>query len=162
MAIDEKGGIGKAGDLAWHLPSDMAFFKKKSSGNGNNAVIMGRKTWNSIPERYRPLPGRRNIVLTQQAEIQFPTSVLQASSLNEALGFCSDVEDIFVIGGGKVYADALQHPACQTVYLTAVRKDFACDTFFLPKEEDWILHSESEVHTENEISFSFCTYHKKL
>ncbi len=159
--MDEKGGIGKSGDLAWHLPSDMAFFKKVSTGNGNNAVIMGRKTWESIPEKYRPLPGRRNIVLTRQAGIDFPAPALQASSLNEALGFCLDVENVFIIGGGKVYADALRHPACQKVYLTALQKDFSCDTFFLPKEDDWILHSESEVHTENEISFSFCVYHKK-
>jgi len=120
VAIDEAGGIGKDGDLPWQLSADMAHFKKMTQGAGKNAVIMGRKTWDSIPDKFRPLPHRRNVVLSRQQDLELPDGTLLANELDGALASCQDCEEVFVIGGGAIYEQALAHPDCTTCHLTAV------------------------------------------
>ncbi|MBI2637968.1 dihydrofolate reductase [Candidatus Peregrinibacteria bacterium] len=179
-AADEKMGIGKSGRLPWHIPADLKFFHDTTIGRGKNAVIMGRTTWESIPEKRRPLAERTNIVLTHQNSYAVPSGVLQAASLQEALqkaqqknkvapsGRINDLasprlglaEEIFVIGGAKVFEEAIGNPNCQTIYLTEIFGDFRCDAFF-PKIDPAKFKkiSESPMHEENNIKFRFVKLH---
>jgi len=162
VAIDQKGGIGKDGDLAWKLSADLKYFKKTTIGAGNNAVIMGRKTWDSIPAKFRPLAGRLNVVISRQPDLPLPAGVKLANSLTSALELCQACEQSFVIGGGTIYAEALQHSDCNQVYLTAVHATFDCDTFFDADQNQWQLIEESEKFCESELEFSFCLYQRQI
>ena len=134
-------GIGARGELPWKLPGDMAYFKKLTATTSHhsltNAVIMGRRTWESIPARFRPLPDRLNIVLSRSEPSQLPESLRAAAALPdsdpghvkvctslssalEMLAGCAHVEHVFVIGGGQVYAEAMDHPQCAAIHFTLV------------------------------------------
>lgn len=162
-AVDEKMGIGKNGRLPWHLPSDLKFFHDTTTGRGKNAVIMGRLTWESIPEKKRPLPDRLNIVITRNSSYALPASVEKATSLEEALKIANtkNAEGIFAIGGAQIFYDAIQHPACEKIYLTELAGDFKCDAFF-PKiaPQKFKKTSESEVNKERDITFRFVKYER--
>ncbi|MBI5405411.1 MAG: dihydrofolate reductase, partial [Candidatus Kerfeldbacteria bacterium] len=114
-AIDEARGIGRQGGLPWSLRGDLQHFKELTVGAFDqgrvNTVIMGRTTWNSLPPSIQPMPKRLNIVLTSQAA-SFPVepNVLVATSLDQALEFADQYGsgDVFVIGGAKVYAEAIK------------------------------------------------------
>lgn len=159
-AVDSKLGIGKNGHLPWRLPSDLTYYHDKTVGNGNNAVIMGRLTWESLPQKFRPLPKRKNIVITRNPEYALPQGVLKAENLEQALALAegSKPEEIFVIGGSQIFGDAILHPDCAALYLTEIEGNFACDTFF-PKIPAYFKKTlKSEVHEENGIRFKFCVY----
>jgi dihydrofolate reductase len=102
-AVAKNRVIGKDNRLLWHLPEDMAHFRALTAGH---TVIMGRKTWESLPERFRPLPGRRNIVITRQAAYAAPGAEL-AGSLEKALELASTATVAFVIGGEQIYRQAM-------------------------------------------------------
>lgn len=131
VAADEAGGIGAGGGLPWRLPGDMKHFVAVTRGAGDNAVIMGRRTWESIPSRFRPLAGRRNLVLSRSAEARFEGAE-RAASLDEALALAAGAAEVHVIGGGQLYREALAHPRCRDVYLTRVHARFDCDTRLPP------------------------------
>lgn len=121
----------------------MAHFKRVTSGDGNNAVIMGRKTWDSIPPKFRPLPGRTNVVLTRSGSSgEYPDNVLVASSLQDAVAQLEDAAgDIFVIGGAQVYQESIDSGLVNRVVYTEVSnlpEDAEFDAFF-PKldKTDW-------------------------
>lgn len=169
VACDRQGGIGKNGGLPWQLPGDMAFFRRTTLSTldrqRRNAVIMGRKTWQSIPEKFRPLKGRLNVVITGNRQLSAPPDVPLAGSLEEALRLCStapSIEQIFVIGGGAVYAAALQHPGCRRVYKTEVQGSFQCDTFLPDLSERFRLlpAADSPLQTDGEISYLFRIYER--
>ncbi len=161
VAMDEAGGIGKDGDLPWKLSADMAHFRELTIGGGNNAVIMGRRTWESIPDKFRPLPQRHNIVLTRAATMNLADGVDVSNSLDRALALAPDYDDIFVIGGGALYTEAARHPACRSIFMTAIHATFDCDTFFLPDESQWELESDTPPQEEDGVQFSFCIYNRK-
>ncbi len=117
-AVARNGVIGGGNTLPWQLPEDARFFRATTSGH---AVIMGRKTWDSVPERFRPLPGRRNIVLTRQAGWQAPGAEV-VPSLDAALALLHGTARAFVIGGAEIYAAAL--PAAQELLLTEIDRDY--------------------------------------
>ena len=102
FARASNGVIGKDNSMPWHLPEDLAHFKRLTQGC---PVIMGRKTWDSLPPRFRPLPGRSNIVITRQPIWQ-AEGALHASSLPEALQLSGDVPEVWVIGGAEIYRQA--------------------------------------------------------
>ena len=140
VACSSEGGIGKDGQLPWRIPGDMAYFKRVTTETTNtgdgarvNAVIMGRKTWDSIPARFRPLPGRVNVVLSRNAAaLELPDNVLAAASLSDALAALdcrTDVEQCFIIGGGQVYKEAWHLERLSKVYRTLVHGSFECDAF---------------------------------
>eukprot|EP01059_Diplonema_ambulator_P030271 TRINITY_DN5102_c2_g1_i1.p1 TRINITY_DN5102_c2_g1~~TRINITY_DN5102_c2_g1_i1.p1 ORF type:complete len:500 (+),score=186.29 TRINITY_DN5102_c2_g1_i1:46-1500(+) len=149
LAADKKGGIGKGNELPWRLPSDMKYFKEttmKLSGakvaDKMNACVMGRKTWESIPEKFRPLEGRLNIVLSRdmkQEDVKGLDNVVVVNGgLTDALTllgekeYLAKVDRVFVIGGGSLYNEALAAPCLpilHNVYLTQVEGEFDCDTF---------------------------------
>ncbi|XP_048750047.2 dihydrofolate reductase-like isoform X2 [Ostrea edulis] len=138
VAVCNNGGIGKDGQLPWRLKKDMEFFKKittQTKDNGKqNAVVMGRKTWLSIPEKFRPLANRINIILS--TTIDPFDGVYVAKSLDEAItmvtgnGVLADkVEGVHIIGGSSVYKAALESDFACRIYLTRVLAEFDCDTF---------------------------------
>ena len=141
--------IGAAGALPWHLPSDLRRFRELTMGH---AVVMGRKTYESIPERFRPLPGRRNLVISSNAQYDgaevFPTL---AAAVQACDGNC------FVIGGGQVYAEAME--IAERCYVTDVDHAPDGDTFFpeLP-HSDWRCVEQSEPFRENDHNFVFRVY----
>jgi len=160
VAADARDGIGQAGRLPWRLPGEMAYFKRITSeapAGLRNAVIMGRKTYSSNAPRFRPLPGRLNVVLSRDPDHR-PEGALSASSLDEALARTDadpQVAEVFVIGGGALYRDALPHPRCGRVYLTRVHATFACDTFLPPLAPRFSLTSRDGPHSEGALSYTF-------
>lgn len=167
VAIDEKMGIGKGNSLPWRLSKDMQRFKEitQSAPEGKqNAVIMGRKTWESLPAKYRPLPGRLNVVLSSKPDIGLPAGVLSAASFDHALRSLEvreDVAGIFIIGGGIVFEQAIRHKECAKLYLTRITGDFSCDVFFPPITPFFKPVVISKEYKENDISFHFCDFEKE-
>jgi len=136
VACDEKNGIGLNGTLPWNLKGDMKHFsqttKEKLRPDTKNVVIMGRKTFESIPKKFRPLPGRHNIVITRNPHYDAGEGVVVAHSLEESLIESykfADYGKVFVIGGAEIYNEAFEHKKLTEVCLTRIEKDFNCDTF---------------------------------
>lgn len=169
VALDEENGIGKNGGLAWHISGDLKSFKTLTTAvkapGMRNAVIMGRKTWDSLPEKFRPLPARLNVVLSKNADIDLPQGVLSFTGLDEALNdLVSDntIDKVFVMGGAQVYAQAISHPACEGLHVTHVQGDFDCDVFF-PEIPDIFEQKESSLPlNEGERSYYFAYYGRAL
>lgn len=128
VAIDGKSGIGKNGSIPWRNKQDFEHFSKKTTGNGNNAVIMGRKTYESLPSNFRPLPNRKNFVLSSQPI----TGVDTYTSLSTVLKECSQYNQVFIIGGQRLYEEAIKKYLylCDNVYISHIPGDFGCDVFF--------------------------------
>jgi dihydrofolate reductase len=127
-AVAANGVIGKDNDLIWTLRDDMAFFKRTTKGHH---VIMGRKNWESIPERFRPLPGRPNVVLSRDTSYS-ANGAQTCASLEVALDVAraAGEEEAFIIGGAQIYGLALELGVVDTMYLTHVDKAFDGDTWF--------------------------------
>ena len=145
------GVIGANGSLPWHLPEDMAHFKQHTAGA---PVIMGRKTWDSLPARFRPLPGRQNIVVTRQADWN-ETGALRASSLQSSLSLCEQSPEAWVIGGAQIYAEAL--PLAQRVVVTEIAKDFAGDAYAPVLDAAWRETARSNHTAANGLGYSLVT-----
>jgi dihydrofolate reductase len=166
VATDLNRGIGLKGDLPWRLKGDLAYFRDLTSKtldpNKKNAVIMGRTTWDSIPEKFRPLPNRLNIVLSNRLAKGSLIGAEVANSLQDALLIAekNEVENCFVIGGGKVYQESILLPECQIIYITEILENFSCDTYFPPFKENFKLQSSSELKKENNITYQFAVYQK--
>ena len=134
VAMDAARGIGRHGDLPWPpLKGDLQHFARltTTAAPGHmNAVIMGRKTWASLPAKYQPLPRRHNIVISRQPQA-LPAGAVAASSLPDALAKAAALamcDQIFVVGGGQIYAEAVTHPRCSYIYLTEIDATYDCDT----------------------------------
>lgn len=134
--------LGKGGRLLWYLPDDMRRFKELTMGH---PVIMGRKTWESLPEKFRPLPGRTNIVVTRQTNYKAngATVVDSFENARAAAARAPGSDEIFVIGGGELYAAAL--PSANRLYLTLVDDDADADIFFPPYEQDFKIISNENA-----------------
>lgn len=162
-AADLNNGIGKNGKIPWKISADMEFFRKTTVGNGKNAVIMGRTTWESLPEKHRPLKNRLNIILTTKKTYAVSGAQI-ADSLEKALKIAeqNNCEETFVIGGAKVYAEAIEHKNCSTIWLTRVSKTFDCDTLFPKIDKNRFKKTwESEIQEENGLQFIFEKYSTK-
>lgn len=146
VAVDNNDAIGKNNQLLWHLPNDLKFFKRTTSGH---TVIMGRKTYDSIG---KPLPNRRNIVITRQENLNIE-GVEIYNSLEQALENCLNEQEIFIVGGAEIYKQAL--PLTDKIYLTKVDHDFDADTFLSGFSiNDWNIvskedHNKDEKHLYN-------------
>ncbi len=152
VAVADNWCIGKNGALPWRIPEDMKRFKELTSGH---PVIMGRKTWESLPEEFRPLPNRTNIVVTRQSDYHLPTGVELAVSLEQALTN-HEREDVFVIGGAQIYAAAL--PLAQHLYVTHVAKTVDGDAFF-PAIDPTVWHLAA---AEQRDGYSFNIYDRTV
>jgi dihydrofolate reductase len=169
VATDEKNGIGKNGTLAWRLMADIKYFKKVTTETKDptkqNAVIMGRKTWESLPEKFRPLPGRKNVVLSRDPNLKLPEHVLLYSSFGKALVDLVNyhyIENVYLIGGAQIYTEALKdfETYCDSLYVTHLKGDFNCDAFFPAIPASFSKKEESFWFTEEQIQYRFCRYEK--
>ena len=128
VAMDRNRGIGRDNDLMWHLPNDMRFFKETTE---NQIVVMGRKNYDSIPEKYRPLPNRENVILTKNTAFE-ASNCSVFNSLDAALtAYESDKNrKLFIIGGGQIYKLALDANILEEMFITHIDGDYEADTFF--------------------------------
>ena len=146
------GTIGKDGQMPWHLPEDLAPVKRVTLGQ---PVLMGRKTWDSLPARFRPLPGRLNIVITLQSDWH-AEGALRAGSIDEAMRLCGDAPDAWIMGGAEIYRQA--EPLASTAVVTEIDADFDGDAFAPTLSPTW-RETQRESHVAaNGLSFSFVTY----
>ena len=169
-AVEKNSGIGFQNRLPWNLPSDLKHFSnittKTIDPNKQNAVIMGRKTWESLPEKHRPLKNRLNIVLSRRADFALPAGVQLFDSIDSALQNLStnpQIDSVFLIGGAALFTEAIHHPACTKIFLTQIEQSFECDTFF-PKidPQKFKLATESVIQTENGVEFRFLNFQKPI
>lgn len=152
VAVSENGCIGRQGCIPWHVAEDVNHFRRLIS---DKIVIMGRKTWESFPEQFRPLPSRQNIVITRRMDYPLPAGVEAYPSIQEALDAHQN-EDIFMIGGGEIYQQTIG--LADTLYITRVHQEILGDTYFPALDPDeWHLTSQ-----EDHQDFSFLTYRHNL
>ncbi|AEB83845.1 dihydrofolate reductase [Alicycliphilus denitrificans] len=150
------GVIGKDGAMPWHLPEDLAHFKRLTQGH---PVIMGRKTWDSLPARFRPLPGRANIVVTRQADWN-EIGAQRASSLREALSVAEQTgSEAWIIGGAQIYAQAL--PLATRIEVTEIGRDFDGDAHAPQLGPEWQEVARSRHVGSGGLPFSFVTYERR-
>ena len=160
VAVAENNVIGKDNKLIWHLPADMKFFKEKTSGH---AVITGRKNYESIPEKFRPLPNRTNIIITRQKDYVAPGAVVTCS-LDEAIQYAKTLNDkeVFIIGGAEIFKQSIDK--VDIIYRTIVHQSFEGDTFFPSFDEsNWILSEKKSVLPDerNKFALTFETLIRK-
>ncbi len=169
VAATQNGGIGWKNRIPWSIKRDMEEFKRitwDSKEDFQNAVIMGRKTWESIPEKYRPLPGRFNIVLSRVKEPPKIDGIGQCKNLKEAfilIESMSNIDAIFVIGGSSLYTEAMESYYCKKIYLTNIYKEYpCCDTFFTPiNTSKFELIQVGHIQHERDIDFQFVCYERR-
>lgn len=165
-AVSKNGGIGYKGDLPWRLKKEMEYFNRMTSqvfhGSTQNAVIMGRTTWQSIPDKYRPLKGRVNVVISKTLG-SVPEGVLLYRKLTDAvkdLYLNNNIEKLWVIGGSGLYNEAVKDKNCTHLYITKIDQEFLCDTFFPDfdmKEFEEVNESDvpKEIQEEKGIKYEF-------
>jgi dihydrofolate reductase len=162
VAMDTDRGIGKNNDLMWSLPNDMRFFKETTSGH---IVVMGRKNYESIPEKYRPLPNRENVVLTRnESYVAGDCNIFH--SLEECMKYYRSEEErtVFIIGGGQIYREALKLNIVDEMYITHINHSYGADTFFPEFDlKQWTVEGilEQPKDEKHEASFSVMRYTKK-
>lgn len=153
VAVAEDGAIGKDGDLLWHLSGDLKRFKALTTGH---SVVMGRKTWESLPRR--PLPQRNNIVITHNRGFEAPGAIV-THSIQEAIKKVKDMETLddnfFIIGGSSIYNAFL--PLADAIDLTIVKASYPdADAWFsLPNAEDWKVTERSEIQTDEKSGLQY-------
>jgi dihydrofolate reductase len=160
-AVAENGIVGRGNKLPWHLPEDLKYFKRITLGK---PVVMGRKTWDSIG---RPLPGRTNIVISRQPNLELEGASVVADlpaalRLAESVGRTDGSEELMVIGGSEIYALAL--PIAQRLYLTEVHAEVAGDAAFPAWHRDEWEESSRQRHSASETNpydYSFVIYNRR-
>lgn len=161
VAADAERGIGKGDDIPWHLPGDLRFLKRitteTTDPSRQNAVMMGRVTWETIPPKWQPLPRRLNAVITRQEGYAVPEGVIVASSITDAVAAIDahGVERLFCLGGSEIYRQVIAMPRCTRIFLTRVEGTHGCDAFFPEIPPDYHLVETSERHEENGTGYRF-------
>jgi dihydrofolate reductase len=156
VAIAEDYGIGYKNELLWHIPDDLKRFKKLTFGK---TIIMGKKTWESLP--VKPLPGRKNIVITDDPLEKIESSIT-AYSIEDAISRCGESDEIFIIGGGSIYTQFM--PVADKLYITQIHKNAPADTFFPVIDPGIWEPVEKEEHRHNggnDIPYTYIIYHRK-
>lgn len=157
VCVDSNWGIGNKGDLLVNIPADKRFFKEITTGG---VVLGGRKTMEGLPGG-TTLKGRTNIVLTSREDYQYGDAII-VHSMEEALAKLKNYpeEQIFIIGGGKVYREFL--PYCDHAFVTKVDYSYEADTFFpdLDASDEWVLTHDSEEQTYYDLEYYFYQYHR--
>lgn len=156
VAVAENNVIGKDNSLIWHLPADMKFFKDKTTGH---CIITGRKNYESIPEKFRPLPNRTNIVITRQKNYLAPGTII-VDSIGKAMDAASKTNDdeIFIIGGAEIFKQSLQ--LTQRIYLTKIYHSFEGDVYFPELNmNEWkeVSRTKGITDDKNKYEYDFIT-----
>lgn len=154
VAISDDNGIGRNNDLLWNIPEDLKRFKRLTMGK---MIIMGKKTWESLPKK--PLPGRTNVVITDVPGEKIENAVM-AYSIEEAASKCTGNDEAFIIGGGSIYRQFL--PLADRLYITHVHKTTPADIYFPRIDKNlWkIVSSEEYTATENTPAYTYVIYEK--
>jgi len=172
LAVDEKNWIWKNNELAWNIPADLKYFKKITTNTTDlakmNAVVMWRRTWESIPSKYRPLSDRVNCILSRKLKYEDIDSkidnfVLHFNDFDHCLNELNkrnNIEEVFLIWGWSLFNQFINHKNLNKLYITKVKWDYNCDVFF-----DWIpdnfqVESYTDTEVENWIEYSFWVYKK--
>ena len=154
VAVDNNWGIGFNDDLLEHIPEDLKYFKELTSGH---CIMMGRKTWDSLPKK--PLPNRKNYIISSSQPAILGDNTIRFQ-MDDAITFLNYVwEDVFIIGGGVIYKELL--PYCDRVYVTKIFKDHdQVDTYFpnLDKSDEWAPAMQSALHTHKDLTYQFWQY----
>ena len=153
VAVSEDWGIGKDNELLWHISEDLKRFKRLTSGN---AVIMGKKTWESLPKK--PLPNRKNIVLTDNPKETIENAIT-AYSIEDSLAKCTPGEGIFIIGGGSIYGQFM--PIADRLFITHVHRKAPADIYFPEIDMKIWKVTEEEEFTSEEIPYTYTIYQRK-
>ena len=156
VAVDNNWGIGFNGDLLEHIPEDLKYFKELTSGE-YKAVVMGRKTWDSLPKK--PLPNRKNIIITTQTNYDSQDEHFWRLGQAKLVMKQQKGWEFFVIGGGQIYEKLL--PLCDRVYVTKIFKDHdQVDTYFpnLDESDEWAPAMQSALHTYKDLTYQFWQY----
>ena len=161
VAYCRNRGIGFKNKLPWNLSKEIKYFKELTIGEKNNGVVMGRNTWNSIPEKNRPLPKRQNIVLTSRVENMFFKNKGNGVSFAPSLKSVEHVygpytfDNIWIIGGERLYSEALKDNLIDSIFYTEILSEYECDTFFpkIPNNFSNIYESQIIYDCNEEIKF---------
>ena len=166
VAYDLNHGIGKNNSIPWHIPEDLKRFSKLTRGSGNNAIIMGRKTWDSLP--IQPLPGRDNLILShnwcaRSLDNSPKNSLIKSFNLiDDIKQFCEEqkYDTVWVIGGAQIYDLFLKENMIDEIYVTNIIKNYNCDTKFPTHLLWWLLNGHEEATTKDNIKLIYNIYHK--
>lgn len=159
VAVSANNVIGKGNDLPWHLPKEFKYFKETTK---NSIIIMGRKCWESLPEKFRPLPNRLNIVVTKDKNYVADGAIVTNDLESTIKAFNNSSSDVFIIGGSEIYNQSFKH--ADNVYLTRILSDVDGDVYlkgFNPYEWDEFRVDDIE-HEENGLKYMFLLYRKKV
>jgi dihydrofolate reductase len=148
------GVIGRDNTIPWRLPEDMARLKRLTTGW---PVIMGRKTWDSLPVKFRPLPGRANIVITRQPDWK-DTGATTAAGLADALALCASSAEVWILGGAQIYAQAM--PLAHRIEVTEIAENIEGDAFAPALGPEWRQAAREDHVSATGMKFSFITYQK--
>lgn len=154
VACCSNQGIGKENSLPWHFKSDLKYFAKVTKGDGNNAIVMGKNTWLSLPRK--PLPKRDNLILSK---------TLKENNCFESIDDLKthiktkNYDEIWIIGGSQIYNQFIKEQCVKRIYITHIERNYNCDTFF-PKIPDDFLLIETNSITENDTKLTFNVYEK--
>ena len=157
VAFDNKRGIGRENRLPWHFPNDLKYFSKLTRGNNNNAIIMGKNTWESLPKK--PLPKRDNLILSTKLNINQnkPKNnyVKSFSSISDIEEFCDTqkYDEIWIIGGAQIYNTFIESKKVNKIYATLIHDSFDCDCFFPEINGYNIISRENTIENETNISY---------
>ena len=154
VACSRNLGIGLKNNLPWRLKADMLYFKDKTIGSGQNAVIMGKNTWESLPKK--PLQRRENLILSSSLKNVEGAHVF--NNTNTLLEYVNKIkyDNIWVIGGEAVYDEFLNNNLVERIYLTKIHHNYECDTFLPKIPQNFYKTWESDIRKENNIEYSFC------
>ena len=158
--MDAENGIGKNNDLMWHLPNDMRFFKETTT---HHVVIMGRKNYESIPEKYRPLPNRTNVILSRDSTLKIQGCLVFNTLQACLMHFHDEKEKLFIIGGGEIYKLALKEKCIDEMFISHVEATFSADVFFPEITlDDWKSSTISTQEIDDNHPYRFITKHYAL
>lgn len=164
VAICKKNGIGCCGKMPWKIKEDLAMFSRLTRGDGNNAIIMGRKTWNSLNDS--PLPGRMNIVLSRTLNDDNNSTLkntLFFNTFESIINHCTNekYDEVWIIGGETIYKYFMERHLVNKCYITHIDFEYNCDTFFPDRMKDWKLETSSSIQTSNNYSVKMNVYNPK-
>ena len=160
VAATKNMGIGFKNKLPWHLKNELKYFKKKTIGNGENLIVMGKNTWLSLPKK--PLPFRYNCVLSSTLKNDWSrTKIVKNKKEFEKLVSQSFFSNIWIIGGESIYKEFINEPYIKNIYLTQIENEFQCDTFFPEIPHHFYLKEQSDIKFENNIHYKYKLFSRK-
>ncbi len=157
VAMCKNRGMGFKNTIPWHLSSDLQRFKYLTTSFENkNNVIMGRKTWDSLPNKYKPLPKRKNIIISSKKDIIKQENVIVYNDINLIKNHYTEInKNTWIIGGTQIYNYALENDLVKSILVTVIDNEFECDVFFPEIPSKFQLKHESPYKLENNIIYKY-------